>query len=91
MNNQNGSSLLGSAITIDFSGVMGDLNNANGLITTTGQLSIRNLRDLNNRSGELSSSQSYTLTGRNWTTATANSSAVSNWTSPPIPPLTSMD
>ncbi|WP_230139445.1 DUF637 domain-containing protein, partial [Pseudomonas sp. Bi130] len=65
LNNQNGSSLLGSAITIDFSGVMGDLNNANGLITTTGQLSIRNLRDLNNRSGELSSSQSYTLTGRN--------------------------
>ncbi|WP_256585020.1 MULTISPECIES: DUF637 domain-containing protein [unclassified Pseudomonas] len=65
LNNQNGSSLLGSAITIDFSGVMGDLNNANGLITTTGQLSIRNLRDLNNRGGELSSSQSYTLTGRN--------------------------
>jgi filamentous hemagglutinin len=65
LNNQNGGSLLGSAITIDFSGVMGDLNNANGLITTTGQLSIRNLRDLINRSGELSSSQSYTLKGRN--------------------------
>jgi filamentous hemagglutinin len=44
---------------------MGDLNNAKGLITTTGQLSIRNLRDLNNQGGELSSSQSYTLTGRN--------------------------
>lgn len=65
LNNQNGGSLLGSAIAIDFSGAMGDLNNANGLITTTGQLSIRNLRDLNNRGGELSSSQSYTLTGRN--------------------------
>jgi filamentous hemagglutinin len=65
LNNQNGGSLLGSAIAIDFSGAIGDLNNANGLITTTGQLSIRNLRDLNNRGGELSSSQSYTLTGRN--------------------------
>jgi filamentous hemagglutinin len=65
LNNQNGGSLLGSAITIDFSGAMGDLNNANGLITTTGQLSIRNLRDLNNQSGELSSSQSYALTARN--------------------------
>ncbi|MFS2097201.1 filamentous hemagglutinin N-terminal domain-containing protein, partial [Pseudomonas sp. Pseusp11] len=65
LNNQNGGSLLGSAIAIDFSGAMGDLNNANGLITTTGQLSIRNLRDLNNRGGELSSSQSYMLTGRN--------------------------
>ncbi|EJM15810.1 hemagluttinin repeat protein, partial [Pseudomonas sp. GM18] len=65
LNNQNGGSLLGSAIAINFNGAMGDLNNANGLITTTGQLSIRNLRDLNNRSGELSSSQSYTLTGRN--------------------------
>ncbi|MHC8325518.1 two-partner secretion domain-containing protein [Pseudomonas sp. LB1P83] len=64
LNNQNGGSLLGSAIAIDFSGAMGDLNNANGLITTTGQLSLRNLRDLNNQSGEISSSQSYTLTGR---------------------------
>ncbi|MGX0891878.1 filamentous hemagglutinin [Pseudomonas sp. ADAK2 TE3594] len=65
LNNQNVGSLLGSAITIDFSGAMGDLNNANGLITTTGQLSIRNLRDLNNQGGELSSSESYTLTARN--------------------------
>ncbi|MHA6129916.1 hemagglutinin repeat-containing protein [Pseudomonas fluorescens group sp. PF-1] len=65
LNNQSGGSLLGSAIAIDFSGAMGDLNNAKGLITTTGQLSIRNLRDLNNQGGELSSSQSYTLTGRN--------------------------
>ncbi|UVM49024.1 hemagglutinin repeat-containing protein [Pseudomonas sp. B21-015] len=65
LNNQNGGSLLGSAIVIDFSGAMGDLNNANGLITTTGQLSIRNLRDLNNQSGEISSSQSYALTARN--------------------------
>jgi filamentous hemagglutinin len=64
LNNQNGGSLLGSAIAIDFSGAMGDLNNAKGLITTTGQLSIRNLRDLNNQGGELSSSQSYTLAGR---------------------------
>ncbi|TWC49163.1 filamentous hemagglutinin [Pseudomonas sp. SJZ080] len=65
LNNQNGGSFLGSAIAIDFNGAMGDLNNAKGLITTTGQLSIRNLRDLNNQGGELSSSQSYTLVGRN--------------------------
>ncbi|MEO8641314.1 hemagglutinin repeat-containing protein [Pseudomonas sp.] len=65
LNNQNGGSLLGSAIAIDFSGAMGDLNNTKGLITTTGQLSIRNLRNLNNQGGELSSSQSYTLVGRN--------------------------
>ncbi|MHC8326537.1 two-partner secretion domain-containing protein [Pseudomonas sp. LB1P83] len=65
LNNQNGGSLLGSAIAIDFSGAMGDLNNAKGLITTAGQLSINNLRDLNNQGGELSSNLSYTLRGRN--------------------------
>jgi len=65
LNNQNGGSLLGSAISIDFSGTMGDLNNAHGLITTTGQLTVRHLRDLNNQGGELSSSQSFALTARN--------------------------
>ncbi|MCX2545953.1 hemagglutinin repeat-containing protein [Pseudomonas sp. COW5] len=65
VNNQNGGSLLGSAIAIDFSGSMGDLNNSNGLITTKGQLSINHLRDLNNQGGELSSDLSYTLVARN--------------------------
>nr|WP_256596909.1 MULTISPECIES: hemagglutinin repeat-containing protein [unclassified Pseudomonas] len=63
LNNQNGS-LLGSAIAIDFGSVTGDLNNSGGLITTAGLLSIQHLHDLNNRSGEISSSQSLNLTSR---------------------------
>ncbi|MCQ6260175.1 hemagglutinin repeat-containing protein [Pseudomonas sp. Q11] len=63
LNNQQGS-LLGSAIAIDFGVATGDLNNSAGLITTAGILSIRNLRDLNNQNGELSSNQSFTLTAR---------------------------
>ncbi|MDP9711126.1 UNVERIFIED_ORG: filamentous hemagglutinin [Pseudomonas fluorescens] len=65
VNNQNGGSLLGSAIAIDFSGAMGDLDNSKGLITTKGQLSISHLRDLNNQGGEFSSDLSYTLAARN--------------------------
>ncbi|MFJ7282253.1 hemagglutinin repeat-containing protein [Pseudomonas sp. NPDC099000] len=61
IDNQNGS-LLGSAIAIDFGAATGDLNNSGGgMITTTGALSIQHLRDLNNRSGEISSSQSIDL------------------------------
>lgn len=64
IDNQNGS-LLGSAIAIDFGAATGDLNNSSGgLITTTGALSIQHLRDLNNRSGEISSSQSIDLKTR---------------------------
>ncbi|WP_256735539.1 hemagglutinin repeat-containing protein [Pseudomonas sp. dw_612] len=63
LNNQNGS-LLGSAIAIDFGAPTGDLNNSGGLITTAGMLSIQHLRDLNNHSGELSSSQSLDLRAR---------------------------
>ncbi|WP_259674751.1 filamentous hemagglutinin N-terminal domain-containing protein [Pseudomonas fluorescens] len=63
LNNQNGS-LLGSAIAIDFGSVAGDLNNSDGLITTAGLLSLQHLRDLNNRNGEISSSQSLDLTSR---------------------------
>ncbi|ANI61886.1 two-partner secretion domain-containing protein [Pseudomonas sp. GR 6-02] len=63
LNNQNGS-LLGSAIAIDFGAATGDLNNGAGLITTTGLLSLKHLRDLNNRNGEISSSQSLDLTAR---------------------------
>ncbi|MCS3836421.1 filamentous hemagglutinin [Pseudomonas sp. JAI111] len=60
LNNQNGS-LLGSAIAIDFGAATGDLNNSAGLITTAGLLSLQHLRDLNNRNGEISSSQSLGL------------------------------
>ncbi|WP_330208191.1 two-partner secretion domain-containing protein [Pseudomonas sp. Z13] len=63
INNQNGS-LLGSAIGLDFGNTTGDLNNAGGLITTAGLLTITHLRDLNNQGGEISSGQSLNLTGR---------------------------
>lgn len=60
---QNGGRLLGDAgITLDLGG--GDLSNNNGLITAKGPLTISRLRDLNNRSGEVSSAQSFTLAGR---------------------------
>jgi filamentous hemagglutinin len=62
--NNNSGTLSGSAFAIDFGSATGDLNNAGGLITTAGQLSIRHLRDLNNAAGEISSHQSYTLAGR---------------------------
>ncbi|MFJ2464093.1 hemagglutinin repeat-containing protein [Pseudomonas sp. NPDC087615] len=65
LNNQNGGSLLGSAIAIDFGSALGDLNNAKGLITTKGLLTLDNLRDLYNQNGELSSNLSYALTARN--------------------------
>ena len=64
IDNSAGGNLLGNAIALDFGAATGDLNNANGLITTTGQLTLNHLRDLNNQSGELSSSQSVTLSGR---------------------------
>ncbi|WP_223547478.1 DUF6883 domain-containing protein [Pseudomonas sp. A-B-19] len=60
---QNGGRLLGDAgITLDLGG--GDLSNNNGLITAKGPLAISRLRDLNNRGGEISSTQSFTLAGR---------------------------
>ncbi|WP_350601226.1 DUF637 domain-containing protein [Pseudomonas sp. 65/3-MNA-CIBAN-0223] len=64
LNNQNGGSLLGSAIALDFGAAGGDLNNAGGLITTAGALGIHQLRDLNNQGGEISSEQSFALVGR---------------------------
>ncbi|MGJ7513177.1 hemagglutinin repeat-containing protein [Pseudomonas baetica] len=63
LNNQNGS-LLGNSIGLDFGAATGDLNNSGGLITTQGSLGINHLRDLTNQNGEISSSQSFTLTGR---------------------------
>ncbi|MPQ69198.1 MULTISPECIES: filamentous hemagglutinin N-terminal domain-containing protein [unclassified Pseudomonas] len=63
INNQGGS-LLGSAIALDFGAATGDLNNAAGQITTAGNLTINHLRDLNNQGGTLSSTQSLNLTAR---------------------------
>ncbi|WP_248805994.1 hemagglutinin repeat-containing protein, partial [Pseudomonas sp. MWU13-2100] len=60
---QNGGRLLGSqAISLDLAG--GDLDNRNGLLNAQGLLTVSHLRDLNNQNGELSSSQSFNLTGR---------------------------
>ncbi|QXG45367.1 two-partner secretion domain-containing protein [Pseudomonas viridiflava] len=41
-----------------------DLENRNGFITVKGPLTLTQVRDLNNQGGEISSDQSYTLTGR---------------------------
>ncbi|NWD75824.1 hemagglutinin repeat-containing protein [Pseudomonas gingeri] len=59
-----GGSLLGSAIALDFGAATGDLNNAGGQITTAGNLTLNHLRDLNNQGGVLSSAQSLNLSGR---------------------------
>ena len=60
---QNGGRLLGDgAVTLDVNG--GDLNNQRGLITAKGALTVNRLRDFNNQAGEMSSAQSFTLTGR---------------------------
>jgi filamentous hemagglutinin len=64
-----------SGIYLDLQG--GDINNLSGLIATHGPLSIQNLRDLNNRDGgEVSSQQSFSLTGR--TLDNAAGSLISN-------------
>ncbi|SDT36291.1 filamentous hemagglutinin [Pseudomonas asplenii] len=61
---QNGGRLLGDqAITVGLTG--GDLDNRNGLLNAKGPLTLTNLRDLNNQNGELSSSQSFNVVGRN--------------------------
>ncbi|WP_186617825.1 hemagglutinin repeat-containing protein [Pseudomonas sp. OE 28.3] len=75
LDNQNGS-LLGSAIALDFGTATGDLNNAGGLITTAGNLSINHLRDLSNQGGELSSAQTLNLSGR--TLNNSNGKLISN-------------
>lgn len=64
-----------SGIYLDLQG--GDINNLSGLIAAHGPLSIQNLRDLNNRDGgEVSSQQSFSLTGR--TLDNAAGSLISN-------------
>ncbi|PSL93731.1 hemagglutinin repeat-containing protein [Pseudomonas sp. R9.37] len=75
LDNQNGS-LLGSAIALDFGNATGDLNNAGGLITTAGNLTINHLRDLSNGGGELSSAQTLNLSGR--TLNNSNGKLISN-------------
>jgi filamentous hemagglutinin len=52
-----------AAVSIDLN--TGDLSNQGGLITAKGPLTIKRLRDLSNQSGEISSGQSFTLSGRN--------------------------
>ncbi len=64
VDNQAGS-LLGNAIHVDFGSATGDLNNDGGLITTAGALALDHLRDLSNRSGEISTQQGLDLSGRN--------------------------
>ncbi|EKT4521414.1 hemagglutinin repeat-containing protein [Pseudomonas putida] len=64
VDNQAGT-LLGNAIHVDFGSAVGDLNNDGGLITTDGALTLNHLRDLNNRSGEISTRQNLDLAGRN--------------------------
>jgi len=75
LDNQNGS-LLGSVIALDFGNATGDLNNAGGLITTAGNLTINHLRDLSNGGGELSSAQTLNLSGR--TLNNSNGKLISN-------------
>ncbi|MDY7560905.1 filamentous hemagglutinin N-terminal domain-containing protein [Pseudomonas sp. CCC3.2] len=60
---QNGGRLLSDAgITLDLGS--GDIANQGGLITAKGPLTLSRLRDLNNLNGEISSSQSFNLSGR---------------------------
>uniref|UniRef100_UPI0030D9822C colicin D domain-containing protein n=2 Tax=Pseudomonas sp. RL_105y_Pfl2_101 TaxID=3088708 RepID=UPI0030D9822C len=60
---QNGGRLLGEkAVTLNLGN--NDLNNRNGLVTTKGLLTVNGLRNLNNQGGEISSSQSFNLSGQ---------------------------
>ncbi|MCD4531661.1 hemagglutinin repeat-containing protein [Pseudomonas sp. C3-2018] len=63
LNNQGGTLLGGLGIDIDLGPATGDLDNRNGLINTKGILSIAHLHDLDNQMGEISSVNSYSLTG----------------------------
>ncbi|MGN8141414.1 two-partner secretion domain-containing protein [Pseudomonas sp. 22105] len=60
---QNGGRLLGDkAVTVDLAN--GDLDNTNGLLTAKGPLTLKRLRDLNNQSGEISSSLGFDVIAR---------------------------
>ncbi|MBX8502717.1 DUF637 domain-containing protein, partial [Pseudomonas lijiangensis] len=57
------SRLIGQAgLSLDLNGA--DLNNRAGLITATGPLTVKQVRDVNNQGGEISSAQSFTLTAQ---------------------------
>ncbi|OIN45933.1 two-partner secretion domain-containing protein [Pseudomonas costantinii] len=49
-------------VTLDLNN--SDLDNRNGLLLANGSLTLKNLRDLNNQGGEISSQQSFSLTAR---------------------------
>ncbi|CAI8822197.1 filamentous hemagglutinin [Pseudomonas sp. IT-P2] len=60
---QNGGRLLGDkSVTVDLAN--GDLDNTNGLLTAKGPLTLKRLRDLNNQSGEISSSLGFDVVAR---------------------------
>ncbi|OFJ41000.1 hypothetical protein BJN42_09000 [Pseudomonas koreensis] len=60
---QNSGRLLGEkAVTVNLAG--GDLDNRNGLLTANGLLTLERLRDLNNDSGEISSSLGFDVVAR---------------------------
>ncbi|PQP06661.1 hemagglutinin [Pseudomonas frederiksbergensis] len=63
LDNQGGTLLGGTGLSIDLGAAPADLSNQNGLINTKGVLSIAHLRDLNNQKGEISSVNSFSLTG----------------------------
>ncbi|WP_158242638.1 MULTISPECIES: hemagglutinin repeat-containing protein [unclassified Pseudomonas] len=63
LDNQGGTLLGSTGLSIDLGATPADLNNQNGLINTKGVLSIAHLRDLNNQKGEISSVHSFSLTG----------------------------
>ncbi|WP_085640528.1 MULTISPECIES: filamentous hemagglutinin N-terminal domain-containing protein [unclassified Pseudomonas] len=63
LNNRGGTLLGGTGIGIDLGTTAADLNNQNGLINTKGVLTIAHLRDLDNRKGEISSVNGFSLTG----------------------------
>jgi filamentous hemagglutinin len=63
LDNQGGTLLGSTGLSIDLGATPADLNNQNGLINTKGVLSIAHLRDLSNQKGEISSVHSFSLTG----------------------------
>ncbi|RAU44642.1 MULTISPECIES: filamentous hemagglutinin N-terminal domain-containing protein [unclassified Pseudomonas] len=76
INNVGGTLLGTAALNLDLNGA--DLDNSNGLITTQNPLTVSHLRDLKNAGGEISSSQSYSLTAR--TLDNSNGKLISNGT-----------
>ncbi|MDD0976811.1 filamentous hemagglutinin N-terminal domain-containing protein, partial [Pseudomonas fontis] len=62
---QQGGRVLGdAALTVNLAVGGGDLDNQSGLLHAKGPLTINNLRELNNRTGEISSTRQFTLAGR---------------------------